>query len=78
MTDEKPLDTNGLTRITVNLNRPALEALDSFTKATGYNRTDALNRAAQVLDIIHKIMKRHGGSLPVVHDDGTIERIHIL
>ena len=68
----------GLTRVTVNLNRQALHALESLSERTGYSKTDAINRALQIYFIVQEIMDRNAGSLTVRHADGQIERVHII
>jgi hypothetical protein len=70
--------TSGLTRVTVNLNRQAVQALEFVSEATGYSKTDTINRALQVYAIVQQIMERNGGVLHVKHDDGELERIHIV
>jgi hypothetical protein len=69
---------SGLTRVTVNLNRHALHALETVSEATGYSKTDTINRALQVYEIVQEIMQRNGGVLNVRHDNGELERIHIV
>ena len=69
---------SALTRVTVNLTRPAVQALESVSEATGYSKTDTINRALQVYAIVHEIMARNGGVLTIRHDDGGLERIHIV
>jgi hypothetical protein len=68
----------GLTRVTVNLNRQAVQALDAVSEATGYSKTDTINRALQVYAIVQEIMQKNGGVLHVRHDNGDLERIHIV
>src|SRR5688572_2425068 len=67
---------SGLTRVTVNLNRQAVQALEAVSDSTGYSKTDTINRALQVYAIVQKIMERNGGVLHIKHDDGELERIH--
>lgn len=69
---------NGLTRVTVNLSRQAVQALEAVSEGTGYSKTDTINRALQLYAIVQEIMRSDGGVLRVKHDDGTIERIHIV
>jgi hypothetical protein len=69
---------NGLTRVTVNLNRQAIQALETVSEATGYSKTDTINRALQVYAIIQDIMQRNGGALHIKHMSGELERIHIV
>lgn len=68
----------GLTRVTVNLTRPAVQAMDALSEGTGNSKTDTINRALQIYALIHGIMERSGGSLNIVNADGQIERIHIV
>lgn len=77
---EPPLGSGGggLTRVTVNLNRQAVTALESLSEATGYSKTDTINRALQVYAIVQEIMAKNGGILQVKHADGDLERIHIV
>ena len=77
---EPPLGSGGggLTRVTVNLNRQALSALESVSDATGYSKTDTINRALQVYAIVQELMEKNGGVLQVKHNDGELERIHIV
>jgi hypothetical protein len=68
----------GLTRVTVNLTRQAVAALDELSEGTGYSKTDTINRALQVSALVHEIMRRSGGSLQIVNADGQVERVHIV
>ncbi|MFC4108453.1 hypothetical protein ACFOX0_21275 [Micromonospora zhanjiangensis] len=69
---------SGLTRVTVNLNRQAIQALEQISADTGYSKTDTINRALQVYAIVNEIMQRDAGVLRVKHQDGELERIHIV
>src|SRR5437764_1087533 len=60
----------GLTRITVNLTRHAVQALDQVAEATGYSKTDTINRALQIYAIIQEMMDESGGVLQVLREDG--------
>jgi hypothetical protein len=73
-----PPTGTGLTRITVNLNRKAMEALDALSESNGLSKTDTINRALQVYALIQDIMDRSGGSLVIRYSDGQIERVHIV
>lgn len=68
----------GLTRVTVNLTPRSLNALERASKATGDTKTDTINRALQVYALVQEMADRGGGSIKVVHDNGEIERIHLL
>jgi hypothetical protein len=69
---------SGLTRVTVNLTRQTVQALEAVSETTGYSKTDTINRALQVYAIVQDIMRRNGGVLRVKHDDGSLERIHMV
>lgn len=68
----------GLTRVTVNLNRQAVQALEVISGTTGYSKTDTINRALQIYAIVQELMERSGGTLQVKLGDGEVERIHIV
>jgi hypothetical protein len=68
----------GLTRVTVNLNRQAVSALEAIGEATGYSKTDAINRALQIYAIVQELMDRSGGVLQITHANGDVERVHII
>lgn len=67
-----------LRKITVNLNRRAVRSLDTVSASTGLSKTDTINRALQVFEIIDGLMVRGGGSLTIRHANGDMERIFIL
>jgi hypothetical protein len=69
---------NGLTRMTVNLNRQAVNALEQVSAATGYSKTDTVNRALQIYAIVQSIMERNNGVLRVAHTDGEVEAIYLV
>ena len=69
---------NGLTRVTVNLNPQAMRALEQISSTTKYSKTDTINRALQIYAIVQQIMDRDGGVLRIQHQDGEVERIHIV
>jgi hypothetical protein len=77
-TDQPPAGGSGLTRITVNLTRQAVQALDSASEASGTSRTDTINRALRVNAFIQSLLDGNGGSIVVVHDNGEKERITIV
>jgi hypothetical protein len=68
----------GLTRTTLNLRRPTIEALDRIAAVTGASRTDNMNTAVLLYDLVIDIMARNGGPFTILMDNGDIERIHIL
>ena len=69
---------SGLTRVTVNLTRKAVEALESVSDATGYSKTDTINRALQVYAIVQQLMEDNGGKLRLRRDNGDVEVVPIV
>lgn len=69
---------SGLTRVTVNLTPRSITALERTSRATGDTKTDTINRALQVYALVQELADRGGGSIKVVHEDGAVERIHLL
>jgi hypothetical protein len=71
---------NNLTRVTVNLTRKAVEAMEAVSDSTGYSKTDTINRALQVYAIIQEILDDSGGSLLIKRheNDETPVRLHIV
>jgi hypothetical protein len=80
-TAEPPTGGNSgspLTRVTVNLTPRSVTALDSAVARTGDSRTDTINRALQVYDLVLELLERGDGrSLRLKHPDGEVERIFI-
>jgi hypothetical protein len=67
-----------LTRVTVNLTPRSVGSLENAVKRTGDSRTDTINRALQVYDLVLELLERSDGrSLRVKHPDGETERIYI-
>lgn len=75
---EGPGGGGGLVRVTVNLTPAALQALDNLCEATGYSKTDVINRALQVYEVWQELADRDGGTVTVRHEDGEVERIRLL
>lgn len=67
-----------LTRITVNLTRRSVDALEQVSESTQATQTATVNRALLVYDIVLKLMERGGGRIKVEHADGTRETVTIL
>lgn len=67
-----------LTRVTVNLTPRSVTALERTSRVTGDSKTDTINRALQVYALIQEMAERNNGSLRIVHEDGSTERIHLL
>ena len=49
-----------LTRVTVNLNRQAVQALEAVSDSTGYSETDTINHALQVSPSVQRIIEHNG------------------
>jgi hypothetical protein len=73
-----PLGGNNLTRVTVNLAPRAMAALERLSTAKGATKTDLINRGLQVLELVEQLMDQDGGSLTILHKDGTTERLIII
>lgn len=69
---------SGLTRITVNLTRPAAQAMETISDRTGYSKTDVINRALLIYAIIQNIMEEDDGVLHIKHTNGELERVYIV
>jgi hypothetical protein len=68
----------GLVRVTVNLTPKAFDALKRSCEVTGDTKTDTINRALLVYELIQRLSEQGGGSLTMVNGKGEKERIHIL
>jgi len=68
----------GLVRVTVNLTPKAYEALQRSCEATRDTKTDTINRALLVYELIQQLSEQGGGSLTMVNRNGEKERIHLL
>jgi hypothetical protein len=68
----------GLVRVTVNLTPKAYEALQRSCELTRDTKTDTINRALLVYNLIQELTEQGGGSLTMVNGNGERERIHIL
>jgi hypothetical protein len=66
-----------LTRVTVNLTRKAVEALDQISASTGSSKTDSINRALQVYALVNEITDQKG-RLTIVGPDGKPTQLLIL
>jgi hypothetical protein len=69
--------TKDLTRLTVNLIRPAVDSLDDLARVTGLGKTDIVNRALQIYAFVEKT-KAEGGILCVREPDGHLTSVTIL
>ncbi|MGW4466354.1 hypothetical protein [Micromonospora sp. NPDC004704] len=68
---------NQLTRVTVNLTPRAVAALERLS-ANGGTKTELINRALQILELVEQMIEQDGGSLTVKHPDGTEDRLYIF
>src|SRR5262245_2029581 len=68
----------GLVRVTVNLTPRSADALESASKVTGLSKTDIINRALQIYQVVEDLLDRGGGSILVKHKNGESERVYIL
>jgi hypothetical protein len=71
-------EDRSLVKVTVNLNPRAVDALDSACGRTRDTKTDTINRALVVYNLVLGLVERGGGSLAVRDPDGGIERVHLL
>lgn len=68
-----------LTRVTVNLTQRSMVALDSAVRKSGDTRTDTINRAIQVYDLVQDVLKRGDGrSLLIKYPNGECERLLMM
>ena len=68
----------GLERVTVNLVPRAQRALTRIAELTGDSKTDSINRALQVYELLEEVLE-NGGSVYLReqgHDD--YQRLHIV
>jgi len=68
----------GLVRVTVNLTPKAYEALQRSCELSRDTKTDTINRALLVYELIQQLSEQGGGSLTMVNAKGEKERIHLL
>lgn len=71
-------EPRALTKVTVNLIPRAVEALDQACARTRDTKTDTINRALVLHNLVLGLIERGGGSLSVEASDGRIERVHLL
>ncbi|MEV4625566.1 hypothetical protein AB0J90_04670 [Micromonospora sp. NPDC049523] len=67
-----------LVKATVNLTPRAVDALGSACGRTRDTKTDTINRALVVYDLVLELMERDGGYLTLRNPDGSTERVHLL
>jgi hypothetical protein len=67
-----------LVRVTVNLTPRAVEALDLACARTKDTKTDTINRALVVYNVVLGLLERGGGSLTFQTNDDKTETVHLL
>ncbi|MFI6761779.1 hypothetical protein ACIBF5_21830 [Micromonospora sp. NPDC050417] len=67
-----------LVKVTVNLTPRAVDALELACARTRDTKTDTINRALVVYNLVLELMERGGGSLTLQNSDGGTERVHLL
>jgi hypothetical protein len=70
-------DPDRLTKVTVNLTPRAISALNELTIITGSSKTEVINHALQVYQLVDEWTRQPGG-LRIMHDDGTIVKVYLL
>lgn len=68
----------GLVRVTVNLTPRAVDALEAACARTRDTKTDSINRALVVYNVILELIERGGGRLTFQTRDGNTETLHLL
>lgn len=68
---------NNLTKISFNMIRKGVTALDHVAELTSDTRTDCLNRSVQLYDLLMTAQAK-GDALMLVHADGSVETLRIL
>ncbi|MFC8615535.1 hypothetical protein ACFT9M_03805 [Micromonospora purpureochromogenes] len=69
---------SSLVRVTVNLAPRAVEALDQACEKTRDTKTDTINRALVVYNLVLELLERGGGRLKLETREGETEIVHIL
>ncbi|RKR92316.1 hypothetical protein BDK92_6754 [Micromonospora pisi] len=70
--------SRSLVKVTVNLTPRAVDALELACARTRDTKTDTINRALVVYNLVLELMERGGGSLTLQNSDGGTERVHLL
>ncbi|GIG86106.1 hypothetical protein [Plantactinospora endophytica] len=68
----------GLVRMTFNLTPRAADALDSSCAKTKDTKTDTINRALVVYNVVLDLIEQGGGKLTLQHPDGQTATVHLL
>lgn len=68
-----------LIKVTVNLTPRTVDAMEIACARTGDSKTDTINRALQVYQLVLDLLRAGDGrSLVIRHPDGETERVYIL
>jgi hypothetical protein len=67
-----------LVRVTVNLTPRAVDALEAACHRTKDSKTDSINRALMVYNLVLELIEQGGGTLTLQTREGHTERIHLL
>ena len=70
--------SGGLVRVTVNLTPKSADSLEAISVSTGLSKTDVINRALQVYQVVEELLDRGNGSMLIKHANGELERVYIL
>lgn len=73
MTDTTPTGQ----RVTVTLTPRATQALHNLTHTTGHNKTDTINRALQICELLQNTISNGGHLYLRPSDNAPLERLHI-
>ncbi|MFK3981792.1 hypothetical protein ACI2K4_15620 [Micromonospora sp. NPDC050397] len=71
-------DRTALVKVTVNLVPRTVDALATACTRTRDTKTDTINRALLVYNLVLELMERGGGHLVLQNPDGSTERVHLL
>jgi hypothetical protein len=74
---EGAADARPLVRVTVNLTPRAVDSLDQACLRTHDSKTDTINRALVVYNLVLELLERGGGSLQLQTKNG-VEHVHLL
>lgn len=67
-----------LERVTVNLTERSARALDEVVELRGESKTDAINRALQVYNLLEKILQSGGKVYIQETDKSELERVRFF
>ncbi|MFK3984744.1 hypothetical protein ACI2K4_30765 [Micromonospora sp. NPDC050397] len=74
----EPEFVRSLTKVTTNLTPRAVDAMTLACTRTRDTKTDTINRALVVYNLVLELVERGGGSLTLLGRDGSTERVHLL